>query len=72
MKVTRKNIGHYQVTVGDRKFEIMQSEDKKVWQLGEFLENGYGFEGEKFLACDNYTESFETFRECKQYIRGIV
>lgn len=63
MKVTRKNIGYYHIEHNGRKFEILKQECGSEWNMGEIIDNGYGFE-----SCDSYFTTLETLRDCKYVI----
>ena len=67
LKTTRKNIGYYHIELNGHTFEASQSEDGKVWNIGEVLDNGYGG-----FTCDSYDETFATLKECKQYVTEVA
>ena len=64
MKVTRKNIGYYHIELSGRTFEASRIENGLLWSVGELLENGYGG-----FECKEYSETFDTPKECKEYVK---
>ena len=67
LKTTRKNIGWYFIELNGRTFEALQTEDRKEWNIGEVLDNGYGG-----FTCDSYDETFWTLRDCKNYVTRVA